>query len=79
MNSQEVVAAKFAEQKEEVRRRKANGIVVGSNHVVEGELVPIWEYLIGEEYSHDGDLMHDWDFAQKGVIRSNIQFKPITK
>lgn len=58
--------------------RKANGIAEGSNHVVEDEVVLRWEDLTGKEDSHESDLMHDWDFAQKSVISRNAQLKPST-
>ena len=50
-----------------------------SNHSVRGEEVPRWEDSSGEEDYHDGGLMHDWSFAQKGVMISNAKLKTITK
>ena len=41
--------------------------------------MPRWEDLIGEEDSHDGNLMHDWAFSQNSLMSRNIQFEPSTK
>ena len=41
--------------------------------------MPRWEGLIGKEESQDGNLMHDYAFAQNAVIGSNVHFKPSMK
>ena len=56
-NNQEVVLAKFAKLKEEVRRCKGGGQTPGSNHVIEGQVVPKWDDLVDEEISHYGNLV----------------------
>ena len=65
MSSQEGISEKFTEQKDDALRQKVNGMVEGSNHVVQGEAVPRWDNLIVEEDSHDSYLTHDWVFTQR--------------
>ena len=72
MKSQEVVAAKFKEIKEEILRRKDGGYVGGSNIAIQGEILPSWGKVIEGEESHDRNSMFDWDFSQIGVININI-------
>ena len=55
---------KFRKMKEEVQKRKAGGIVGGSNHIVKGEVVESWDEVLADEEPHDGNVMHDWDLVQ---------------
>ena len=42
--------------------------MVGSSHVIDSTVVPSWTEVVGEEDSHDGNLVVDWTFVQDGVL-----------
>ena len=47
--------------------------MLGSNHVIEGQVVPKWDGLLDEEESNDGNLVSDQDFSQRGPIDSDAK------
>ena len=48
--------------------------MLGSNHFVEGKVVPKWDDLADEEDSQYENLTCDLDLTQRGVIYSNAKF-----
>ena len=47
--------------------------------MIQGHIVPAWDELAIQEDPHDGNLMHDWDFAQQGSVDNRVEFDPIKK
>ena len=43
----------------------------GSNHFVEGKVVPKWDDLVDTQDSHDRNLVFVWAFTQRGTIDIN--------
>ena len=72
INSQDVIAEKFCIMKEEVKKRKAGGTVGGSNHALQGEILPNWDDVLVEEDSHNGNAMFDWAFLQDSQLERDL-------
>ena len=76
VNNQDVIASKFEELKEAVRKRK-EGILLGdSNHEMKRDVLRSWDVLLGEEGSHDRNVF-DWAFQQEGRVSIKSEKKLI--
>ena len=71
INALEVASGKFQHLKEEMRKRR--NATKGTSHVIQGEVVPRWDELMMDEESHDGNVLHDWAFAQQGMIVDKVE------
>ena len=74
MNSLETIADKIQDMKAERRRNRSGGVISGSSHVIQGQVVPVWDELSLQEEPHDGNLMHDWAFTQDGSADDRAEF-----
>ena len=72
VNTPEIVQAKFKELKDSFRchRRTNSGsdVIYGSNHVIDGEVVPNWDGALQDKDSHNRNLMAEWNFSQEVVL-----------
>lgn len=65
VNAQQEINEKFKEIKE---MKKNQQKVIGTSHVIDGEIIPAWDDAMSDEEFHDSNLVETWTFAQDGAI-----------